>query len=215
MLKVAVNGLTVVTGGKQEKCDWVATLSAVLCVYRGTPDSTTKMSPFFFVTGALMNMPFDSADRAAPKDMENRKDMIALRLRTTSEIIPGIREASKDDSAPLPPVDGYHIGEWVWLRDARYDVEGLAPVFAPRWTGLYQVWQVWDKGSYRLRSHPRFPGKEPPRLLMWQIWDKGSYHLRSHPRFSGKKPPRLLKNPVDRGRHKADEDKEMLLKALE
>jgi hypothetical protein len=188
MLKMAVSDLTVTTEGKQEKCDWVPTLSAVLWVYRGTPHSTTRMSPFFLVTGATMKMPFDSVGQAAPEDMEKWKELIALRLRTVSEIIPGIREARKDYSAPLPPADGYHIGDWVWLRDTKYDVKGLSPVFAPRWTGPYQVWQVWDKGSYRLRSHPR---------------------------FSGKKSPGLLRNPVNGGRLKVYEDREMLLKALE
>jgi transposase InsO family protein len=40
MLKMAVSDLTVVTEGKQEKCDWVPTLSAVLWVYRVWPRAT-------------------------------------------------------------------------------------------------------------------------------------------------------------------------------
>jgi hypothetical protein len=89
------------------------------------------MSPFSSVTGAVMKMPFDSADQAAPKYVEKWKEMIVLRLRTVSEIIPGIPAARKDYSAPLLPADGYHIGDWVWLRNTKYDVKGLSPVFTP------------------------------------------------------------------------------------
>jgi len=76
----------------------------------------------------------------------------------------------------------------VQLRDTKYDVKGLSPVFAPRWTGPYDVWQVWDKGSHRLHSRPP---------------------------LSGKKTPGLLRKPVNGGRLKAYEDRVMLLKALE
>jgi len=159
MVKIAVDEMSTLTENRKEKCDWVATLSGVLWAYRGTPHSTTKMGPFFLVTGAEMKMPFDNANQVVPEDSEKWGELIALRLRTVSEVVPGIHEARKDYSPPLPPADDYHIGDWVWLRDTKYDVKGLCPVFTPRWTGLYQVWQISDKGSYRLRSHPRFPAR--------------------------------------------------------
>jgi hypothetical protein len=92
------------------------------------------MSLFFLVTGAEMQMPFDSADQAGPKNQGKYKELISLRLRTLSEIIPGIREATKDYSSPLPPGGGYVIGDCASLRDTKYDVKGLAPVFALRGT---------------------------------------------------------------------------------
>jgi len=57
-------------------------------------------------------------------------------------------------------------------------VKGFSPVFAPRWTGPYQVWQVWDKGSYRLRPHPRFSGKKTPGQLRNPVVETSPRYVR-------------------------------------
>jgi hypothetical protein len=82
------------------------------------------------------------------------------RLRLEGLFFPDAPEKSPETSP-----GEFHVGDWVWLRETKYDGAELCPVFAPRWTGLFQIWEVWDKSTYRLRSDPRYSGKKTISIL--------------------------------------------------
>ena len=157
-LKRAVDELREESG----KVAWVGSLAAVLWVYRCTPHSTTKFSPAVLVVGTNIKIPIDDPAKGniTPDTSEEHRELVAQRVWFFPDIIPGIRDERRT-SEVHPGTDAeYHVGDWVWLRETKYDGKELCPVFAPRWTGPFQVWEVWDKGAYRLRSDPRYSGKK-------------------------------------------------------
>jgi transposase InsO family protein len=162
-LKRAVDGLREDDG----KVAWVGSLAAVLWVYRCTPHSTTKVSPAFLVFGSNIRIPIDGPtdDNVIPETSDEHRELVAQRIRFISDVIPGIRDERRT-SETRPNADAeFHVGDLVWLRETKYDGKELCPVFAPRWTGPFQVWEVWDKGAYRLRSLPKYSGKQKPTIL--------------------------------------------------
>ena len=164
-MKKSVDDVAVDANGKAE---WSDLVPAVLWAYRTTPHSATKMSPAYLVTGTHVRMPFDKPTKnigiPIPTDEVSHHELITQRVRLLTDIIPGLREAcipsKKDPKLP----EQFGIGDWVWLRDTKFDV-GSNPVFAPRWSGPFQVWEVWDNNVYRVRSHPKYSGKKTPGLL--------------------------------------------------
>lgn len=47
----------------------------------------------------------------------------------------------------------FQLGQGVWKREPKYDGKGkFIPVFAPRWTGSYVIYSVFDKDVYKLRT---------------------------------------------------------------
>jgi transposase InsO family protein len=155
--------------GDNKKVTWAGSLPAALWVYRCTPHSTTKVSPAFLVFGGNIRFPMDGPAKAAaiPNTTDEHRELVAQRIRFISDVIPGIREERRTpEQFPGNAGQGeFHVGDWVWLRETKYDGAELCPVFAPRWTGPFQVWEVWDKGAYRLRSDPRYSGKKTASIL--------------------------------------------------
>ena len=151
-----------------EKIPWTGCLAAVLWVYRCTAHSTTRVSPAFLVFGSNIRLPLENGDgyTVIPDSTDLHRELIARRIWFISDMIPGLRDEKREPGkAPTDIPEGFHVGDWVWLRETRYDNKELCPVFAPRWTGPFQVWEVWDKGVYRIRSDPKFTGKKTPGLL--------------------------------------------------
>ena len=159
-LKKAVEDI----GMKDGKAPWTGCLAAVLWAYRCTAHSTTRVSPAFLVFGSNIRLPLDVGDDSTviPDSTELHRELVARRLRFISDMIPGLR-AEKCEPAKVPDTDadGFHVGDWVWLRETKYDGKELCPAFAPRWTGPFQVWEAWDKGVYRIRSDPKLPERRP------------------------------------------------------
>ena len=152
----------------EKRIAWAGSLPAVLWVYRCTPHSITKVSPSFLVFGKDIKFPMDGPANTAtaPDTTEEHRELIAQRIRFISDIIPGIRDERRTpEKSPGNPPGEFHVGDWVWLRETKYDGAELCPVFAPRWTGPFQVWEVWDKGAYRLRSDPKYSGKKTTSIL--------------------------------------------------
>lgn len=52
-------------------------------------------------------------------------------------------------------VPQFRVGQKVWKREPKYDGKGsFVPVFAPRWTGPYEIHSIYDKNVYKLRTIP-------------------------------------------------------------
>ena len=152
------------------KVAWAGSLPAALWVYRCTPHSTTKVSPSFLVFGENIKFPIDGpANTAAiPNTTDEHRELVARRIRFISDVIPGIRDERRTpERSPSnhPGREEFHVGYWIWLCETKYDGAELCPVFAPRWTGPFQVWEVWDKGAYRLRLDPKYSGKKTTSTL--------------------------------------------------
>jgi len=152
-----------------KKVAWAGSLPAALWVYRCTPHSTTKVSPSFLLFGKNIRFPMDGPTGAGaiPKTSDEHRELVAQRIRFISDVIPGIRDERRTPGkSPEGAGRGdFHVGDWVWLRKTKYDGAELYPVFAPRWTGPFQVWEVWDKGAYRLLSDPKYSGKKTASIL--------------------------------------------------
>jgi len=104
---------------------------------------------------------------AIPETTDEHRELVTQRIRFISDVIPGIRDErrSPEKSPGDRGQEEFHVGDWVWLRETKYDGIELCPVFAPRWTGPFQVWEVWGKGAYRLRSDPKYSGKKMTSIL--------------------------------------------------
>lgn len=164
-LKKLVDETGTTTDGR---APWTGCLAAALWTYRCTPHSVTRVSPAFLVFGKEIPFPGDEIPGSVtiPETLEEHRELVSQRIRFISDIIPGIRDEKKTLSGgPVGAASEYHVGDMVWLWETKYDGKDLCPVFAPRWTGPFQVWEIWDKGAYRIRSVPRFSGKKTAGLL--------------------------------------------------
>jgi len=129
-LKKAVEDI----GMKDGKAPWTGCLAAVLWAYRCTAHSTTRFSPAFLVFGSNIRLPLDVGDDSTviPDSTELHRELVARRLRFISDMIPGLR-AEKCEPAKVPDTDadGFHVGDWVWLRETKYDGKELRPALGP------------------------------------------------------------------------------------
>ncbi|KAF8432182.1 hypothetical protein BGX38DRAFT_261913 [Terfezia claveryi] len=65
----------------------------------------------------------------------------------------------KQGKEELAEVERFELGQRVWKRESQYDAKGFVPVFAPRWTGPFEVHSVFEKNAYKLRTVPEVTGK--------------------------------------------------------
>ena len=131
-------------------------LFTVLWVYRGTPHSTTWMSPALLALGHELKMPAELSERTmvVPQTDEAHREIVEKRLQWVTKRIEGLQELRRGrrDSTQ---VQRFQLGQKVWKREPKYDGKGkFVPVFAPRWTGPYVVHSVYDRDVYKLRTEP-------------------------------------------------------------
>lgn len=142
--------------------DWRPLLHSVLWSYRTTPHSVTKVSPAKLLYGVELRLPFDKTPNAIeiPSTDDEHRDLVARRLRYMTDNIPGLRrDKDKTRNMPHTPPPVYKMGQYVWLRNTKYDVHGIVPIFSERWIGPYTVAGVLPKNTYRLRTIPEISRK--------------------------------------------------------
>lgn len=148
------------TPTEKKKAHWAPLLQSVLWAYRCTHYSVTGASPAMLALGIELRIPFNlgSLPEECYKTDDERRKLVAARLRHLYDNITGLREVQEPRTVEAPPK--FVRGQRVWKRESIYNTKGFPPVFAPRWTGPCVIHSIWDKNVYKLRTDPVVTGKK-------------------------------------------------------
>ena len=154
--------------GQQEGCvTWEFTSSP--WVYQCTSHSTTKVSLSLLIFSDNIQFLIDDPANttAIPNTTDKHKKLVAPQIQFISNVIPGIQDerCMQQRSPSNLDREKFHFGDWTWLHETKYYGIELCPVFALRWMSPFQVWEVWNKGAYRLQSDPKYVGKKTMVIL--------------------------------------------------
>jgi hypothetical protein len=160
--------------------NWTPAIYSALYIYRASTHHATGVSPSYLVYGENAPLPFQCQfTPQPPTNQVTHKDMIADRLSTLYEVIPGLRAShnqfatTREGRKVLVRPAKYTIGEKVLLRNSKIDKAKSSP-FEPKWLGPYIIHSFGDKAPYA---------------------DRGAYRLRTIPELG--KRYGILKNPVN------------------
>ena len=135
---------------------WDKYIQPVLFAYRTTPQSTTKLTPFYLTYGREAKLPIDSPE------LEGESNLIE-RIRTIIDHLPAEREATKVriEKAQIKQKERHDqqlrheihflIGDKVLYYDAAKEKQYTGKL-QPKWKGPYYIHQPCANGSYKIRT---------------------------------------------------------------
>jgi len=155
---------------QHEGSEWDEFIQSALFAYRTKIQKSTKFTPFFLLYGRNEETPLTRKTNPDEDDLEwfveEHVNLITERLHNThltaKQNINKAQASQKDRyDKNIKPVQ-FKIGEQVLLRESYHEnVHG--DKFREKWSGPYEIFQVWKHGVYKIKE------RDSPRVLKTPI----------------------------------------------